>query len=330
MNRRSFIGFAGLALSSIFSSGCKSSLFNLNSVYDPETVSSVGDIVLVTVDTTITTKPANGTVYRVVGCTLDLNGFTLDGLVSSGIHCKCAAFLRFGGKIKNGKIKNYVNNVTIEHGLHHGFLDALNNVTKAQARIIGDQYRTTVQNREHDGSEIINIDFVDTVKIGVYVTAFSIDYKIKDCTFTNTGHMCIYCDHGSAWGLIEGNHFTRCGYNHSRGKEAIALDGCLNIEVIGNTFNGKCDLGFINIYTNWGESNPLTGMEVTREISRHHFIYKNVFNNNKKGVDVGSRHYKRFAGKTAKDYAENIAARSNTFNNVTNEIIDRVNGIVVL
>ena len=80
--------------------------------------------------------------------------------------------------------------------------------------------------------------------------------------------------------------------------------------VRNNIFDGRMNMGCINAYTNWGE------LGITREITRGHSLYRNLFRDNWRAISLASRQDRRFAGATAADYAENISVFDNEFDDI--------------
>lgn len=300
MKRREFIFFT-IALPLV---SCKS-------IYNPLGIR--GDVVIVEGHKKLTSNQYGKTFIIEADSTLDLSGFTLFGKKKkSSDIVRLAVTIKNRAKIINGSIDGYINAISVISNLKPPHLDELISVSKSTARIIGDRKRITTNRNQ----EIINIKFKKTIRIALYLQSFTVGAKIQGCEFNNTGLMHIYVDHGAADHIIKNNTFAACGYNHTSGREAIALDACINISINNNTFTPKHELRSISAYTNWGENG------ITREVSRGHNIRENKFTGVKKGISLASRHLRRVAGKKTVDYCMNCIIEKNTFINVELAIED--------
>jgi len=292
MKRREFIAFAATAP---FLTNCKS-------IYNPEGIQ--GDREVIEGHKKLNSNQYGKTYIVKPYSTLDLNGFTLYGNARNGkAPVKIAARLQNNASIINGTIDSYINAISTDSQLPRNHLETLKGVGKAEARQQGEDKRIL----SNSGQKIIKIKTRDIIRSGIYIQAFCKDVLIENCNMDGTGLMHIYIDHGSAYHIIKNNTFGSCGYNHQTGREAIAIDGCVNVTVSGNKFIKTQKLRAISVYTNWGENG------ITREISRDHNITENNFIGASRGISLASRHMRRVAGVRKVDYAMNCIVSKNTF-----------------
>ncbi len=235
--------------------------------------------------------------------TLDLNGFVIDG-DEEGAETKVhqAITMQDESIIKNGTIRGYINSISVVSNLREGYLNKLKNISKNEAEIIGVEYR----NLSKGGQQIIDVEILNSVSHAVYVQSFVSNVTIDSCIFDNTGLMHIYLDHGSKGHTIKNNSFFKCGFNHTKGREGIAIDSCINATIKNNLFDGKMKLRAISAYTNKGENN------ITREICRGHLIKGNIFTGMEKGIKLASRG----------NYCINTIVENNEFINIPLPIVD--------
>ena len=301
MNRRQFLGLA-VASSGMAVSGCQALGYNL-SVFKPPTIP--GEYIHIEQNTVLDRDYAG--VHFIVGegVTLDLGGHVISGRVGNS-YVERAFRLYSGARITNGTIKDCNTGGYAANQLRSGYLDALRGVSKEEAAQVGVDYRM----HSSSGQRVDNVTFDGVVGEAFYIQAFVSHAVIEDCEFHNTGRMHIYVDHGSANHKIQNNYFGPCGENHITGREGIALDACIGVEVKNNVFQGAMKNGCVNIYTNWGENG------ITREVACENIITSNLFRDNPRGVSIASRHYRKAAGHTGPDYAERNQVYDNHYVNI--------------
>ena len=299
ISRRQFLAASGATALTPLVTSCQIAGLNL-SVYKPPTIK--GEYISIDQDTVLDQDQFGKHFVVREGVTLDLNGYSLDGIVGSA-YVDRAFRLYDGARITNGTVKNYRSGGYAANQMPSGYLDALMGVSKDEAALIGIEYRAQASR----GQKIDSLIFRDMINEAFYVQAFVTDATIEDCEFHDSGTMHIYVDHGSADNTIQNNYLGPCGKNHVTGREGIALDACIGTDINNNVFDGYMANGCINIFTNWGENG------ITREIACDNRIFTNLFQDNWRGISIASRYNRKAAGHTGPDYAERNSVFDNLF-----------------
>ena len=307
MNRRNFLTALGATSVMMYLQGCKTTkkaceLVGIcNPVYMRETVDPSHSVVI-TSDTSLN-RNYEDTVFTVRnGAELDCNGFTIDGRVGDKVIANAVRLFDSNTSIKNGNIRNFASGIVCVSGMTPSQHDALTGISVEEATTLGVLYR---KNTAH-GQRISNMLVADMDKHATYVTRFSNGAVIEGCEFRNIGTMGTYIDAGASHTLVRDSSFNNCGYNHSRGREGVAVDATLD-SVIERCSFANCSLGGIMVYTNWGEGG------ITREINYRTHVVDCSFESLSKGVSIASRHQRRFAGATADDHAKECSVSDCTF-----------------
>lgn len=236
---------------------------------------------------------------------LNLGGYTLNGSIGDSVMDTVVWLRGSNATVMNGEIKSCVAGVTCISGVTGTQKDALKGISKVEAATLGVTYRAG----SNSNQRVVGLKISDTDQHGVYISAFSNSALVSGCVMTDIGTMGVYVDHGSKDCTINACAFANCGFNHVKGREAVAIDAAINTTV-SNSAISACALGGIMVYTNSGE------LGITREMNVNTVIINNQFSLLTTGVSIASRHRRYAVGTVADDFAKNATVMNNTFSDV--------------
>ena len=250
-----------------------------------------------------------------------------------------------GVKIKNCKIKNYLDGIVIRSRIskrQHQMLRNKKNITTIERQLRADSPQNII---------ISNTTIDNSHKHGIYVQRYANHLNFINSEIKYSGNSAIYLDSGSQYNSIRNSYFYKNGYTSFKNKkrmrmpklptaerEAIAVDSSAYNEFINNRFenNGK---GGIFFYKNCFEKHQETSQLPRFQHSNDNKIQNNRFINERYGVWLASRQSKQLSrfkcgdslmykesslfgsNKYYHDYSKNNKVSNNIFKNVVFGII---------
>ena len=313
---------------------------------DAATTTPVTNVIIT--NDTVLAKDYYATTFKIQGDNIDvsLGGHTLygtsegQGAGKNKPHPLSIAFNVEGKNItiRNGKIRQYKNGISIVTGLDYPSRAVAVEKWKASP----DESRTYLEGfygKGSDGAMLLNLD-IETYQIGVYVNPYAQNFRFLNSRI-KADWIGIYLDTGVRHSTIQGNRFENCGWNRYRfpktpdlffarpqkrgkGREAIAVDGALENLICDNIFTNS-NLAAITLY-----SNCMEHIEEPRSYPRipgasFNRIVGNSFENEEKAIWIASRQLRDLSkwragkpyidGKYVMDDAKANRVMGNTFRN---------------
>lgn len=267
--------------------------------------------VVITNDTVLA-KDYYATTFVVRGDNIDvsLGGHTLYGTsegqgAGKDLPAPLSIAFNVEGKnitIRNGKIRQYKNGISIVTGLDY----PSRAIAVEKWKRSPDEASTYLEGfygKGSDGAMLLNLD-IETYQIGVYVNPYVQNFRLLESRI-KADWIGIYLDTGVRHSTIQGNRFEHCGWNRYRfpktpelyfarpqkrgkGREAIAVDSALENLICGNTFTNS-NLAAITLY-----SNCMEHIEEPRSYPRlpgasFNRIVGNTFRDEEKAIWIASR-----------------------------------------